>query len=170
MGKSLRVVLLIGLTSLLLAPPAQARPGGFDWPLAPPHPVLRGFSPPSTPYGSGHRGVDLGGEVGETVLAAGDGTVVFAGDLAGRPLVSVEHSGGLRTTYEPVDPVVRAGQRVRRGEPIGKLLAGHPGCAAAACLHWGAFRWSARRGREYLNPLRLVSPGRVRLLPVSRAR
>jgi len=161
MGKTLRAALLLGLTLLLSTPPAQAAGTRFTWPLAPPHPVLRPFSPPSTPYGSGHRGVDLGGAVGEQVVAAGDGTVVFAGDLAGRPLVSVEHAGGLRTTYEPVDPVIRAGRQVRRGEPIGTLAAGHEGCAEA-CLHWGA-----RRGREYLNPLRLVSLGRVRLLPVS---
>jgi murein DD-endopeptidase MepM/ murein hydrolase activator NlpD len=166
MGKPLRAALLLGLTMVLLAPPAPARARRFDWPLAPPHPVLRAFSAPSTPYGSGHRGVDLGGTVGEKVMAAGDGAVVFAGELAGRPLVSVEHSGGLRTTYEPVDPAVRAGQRVHRGEAIGALRAGHPGCPVEACLHWGCVRWGARRGREYLNPLRLVSPGRVRLLPV----
>ncbi|HEX5404843.1 MAG TPA: M23 family peptidase, partial [Pseudonocardiaceae bacterium] len=36
----------------------------FHWPLAPPHPVLRPFQAPSTPYGPGHRGVDLGGRLG----------------------------------------------------------------------------------------------------------
>jgi murein DD-endopeptidase MepM/ murein hydrolase activator NlpD len=88
--------------------------------------------------------------------------VVFAGRLADRELVSVEHGGRLRTTYEPVAPVVTTGQRVRRGEVIGHVQPGHRGCAATACLHWGA-----RRGPEYVNPIRLVSPGRVRLLPLS---
>jgi hypothetical protein len=159
-----RPALLLGLVTALLAPPppAQAaRPARYGWPLAAPHPVVRAFSAPATPYGSGHRGVDLGGTAGEPVLAAGDGTVVFAGQVFDRPVVSIDHQGGLRTTYEPVDPMVRIGSRVRRGEQIGTLRAGHAGCPAAACLHWGA-----RRGRQYLNPLRLVTPGRVRLLPL----
>lgn len=135
----------------------------FGWPLAPPHPVLRGFQLPSTPYGPGHRGVDLGGRVGEPVLAAGDGLVLYAGPLVDRSLVSIEHAGGLRTTYEPVSPVVKVGQTVRRGQIIGELMPGHPGCPATAptvCLHWGAHRQAV-----YLNPLRLVESGHVRLLP-----
>ena len=86
--------------------------------------------------------------------------VVFAGPLAGRGVVSVDHPGGLRTTYEPVRAVVTPGQRVLRGQQIGLLESGHAGCAAAACLHWGL-----RRGQDYLDPLRLLS-GRVRLLPL----
>ncbi|WNV89877.1 M23 family metallopeptidase [Umezawaea sp. Da 62-37] len=141
---------------------AGARPGRYAWPLAAPHPVVRVFSAPTTPYGPGHRGVDLGGTAGEAVFAAGDGTVVFAGPIGGRQVVSLAHGDGLRTTYEPVEPLVRAGSAVRRGERIGTLLAGHEGCPVAACLHWGA-----RRGVDYVNPLRLVTAGRVRLLPLA---
>jgi murein DD-endopeptidase MepM/ murein hydrolase activator NlpD len=129
--------------------------------LAAPHPVVRPFKPPATQYGPGHRGVDLGGQPGEPVLAAGDGVVVFAGSLAGRGVVSIDHGGGLRTTYEPLTVVVSAGRRVERGTVIGQLAPGHEGCVKApACLHWGA-----RRGREYLDPLGLLSSGHVRLLP-----
>jgi len=95
------------------------------------------------------------------VLAAGDGVVVFAGMVAGRPVVSIDHAGGLRTTYEPVDPTVAAGQQVARGSPVGTLLAGHHGCAVTACLHWGL-----RRGETYLDPLALLEVPRVRLLPM----
>jgi len=157
----LSVLVTVVVVGLALCPPAAARRGVYVWPLAPPHPVLRAFSAPMTTYGPGHRGVDLGGTAGEAVLAAGDGTVLFAGEVGGRPVVSVVHGDGLRTTYEPVEPGVRAGVSVRRGEAVGVLLAGHPGCPQAACLHWGA-----RRGLEYVNPIRLVSPGRVRLLPL----
>jgi murein DD-endopeptidase MepM/ murein hydrolase activator NlpD len=121
--------------------------------------VLRPFQPPSSPYGPGHRGVDLGAAVGEPVLAASDGVVSFAGWLATRGVVAVTHAGGLRTTYEPVRPEVTAGQRVRRGEEVGRLMSGHEGCVTG-CLHWGA-----RRGAEYLDPLRLLSTQRIRLLP-----
>ncbi|MCS7482613.1 M23 family metallopeptidase [Umezawaea endophytica] len=160
---SVLVALLAGVLVASLAPPtsAQARRGVYGWPLAPPHPVLRAFSAPTTPYGPGHRGVDLGGSAGEPVLAAGDGTVLFAGEVGDRPVVSVVHGGGLRTTYEPVSPTVRTGDPIRRGEPLGTLLPGHEGCPIPACLHWGA-----RRGQVYLNPIRLVSPGRIRLLPL----
>jgi murein DD-endopeptidase MepM/ murein hydrolase activator NlpD len=129
--------------------------------LAPPHPVVRPFEPPANQYGPGHRGVDLGGQPGEPVLATGAGVVVFAGPLAGRDVVSIDHGGGLRTTYEPLTVLVSTGQRVERGTVIGQLAPGHEGCVTApACLHWGA-----RRGREYLDPLGLLSAGHVRLLP-----
>jgi hypothetical protein len=132
----------------------------FGWPLAGFPEVTRPFEPPEHPYGPGHRGVDLRGSPGQPVLAAGDGTVAFAGLVAGRPVVSVDHPNGLRTTYEPVAAAVTIGQQVHRGDVLGSLDAGHPGCAEAACLHWGV-----RRGEEYLDPLRLLAHGRVRLLP-----
>ncbi|MGY1823652.1 M23 family metallopeptidase [Geodermatophilus sp. SYSU D00079] len=123
--------------------------------------VTRPFDPPPDRYGAGHRGVDLAGSPGASVLAAGDGVVVFAGMVAGRPVVSVDHPGGLRTTYEPVTPGVGAGQVVTRGSPIGTLADGHDGCPVAACLHWGL-----RRGETYLDPLTLLRPPEVRLLPM----
>lgn len=138
-------------------------PGPFRWPLdGVPRPVRR-FDPPPQPWAPGHRGVDLAASPGATVRSAAAGTVFFAGMVAGRPLVSVSHAGGLRTTYEPVQPSVVPGQRVAPGDPLGTLLPGHPGCpAGATCLHWGL-----RRGTEYLDPLTLVGLGRFRLLPVS---
>jgi murein DD-endopeptidase MepM/ murein hydrolase activator NlpD len=145
------------LVAVAAAPPATAL---WTAPLRGSPQVARPFDPPATVYGAGHRGVDLAGTPGEPVLAAGDGVVVFAGMVAGRPVVSIEHAGGLRTTYEPVSPEVGAGQAVARGSPIGSLLAGHPGCPVAACLHWGL-----RRGGTYLDPLLLLGLPRVRLLP-----
>ncbi|MGY1808444.1 M23 family metallopeptidase [Blastococcus sp. SYSU D00669] len=165
-------VLLVAVLALAVLAPARAAAapetpavpaGAWWWPLAGPPPVTRPFAPPAGPYGPGHRGLDLGAAPGAAVLAAGDGVVAFAGMVAGRPVVSVDHPGGLRTTYEPVDAVVAAGQAVTRGEPIGALLAGHTGCPVAACLHWGV-----RRGEAYLDPLALLHPVRVRLLPWAR--
>ena len=97
--------------------------GPLRWPAS--SVVTRPFDPPPGPYAAGHRGVDLGGVPGSPVLAAGAGVVVFAGMVAGRPVVSIDHADGLRTTYEPVDPSVAAGQVVARGSPIG-TLAGRP--------------------------------------------
>jgi len=144
------------------SPASAAAPTGL-WtaPLSSGIRVTRGFDPPASDYGAGHRGVDLAGGVGQQVLAAGAGIVLFAGWIAGRPVISVRHAGGLRTTYEPVEPSLAAGQAVARGSPIGTLDAGHAGCPAAACLHWGL-----RRGDAYLDPLTLLRPMRVRLLPL----
>jgi murein DD-endopeptidase MepM/ murein hydrolase activator NlpD len=130
-------------------------------PLGGPLAVGRPFEAPPNPYGPGHRGVDLVGAPGTPVLAAGDGVVVFAGMVAGRPVVSIDHANGLRTTYEPVDASVGAGLPVSRGSPIGTLAIGHAGCPVQACLHWGL-----RRGETYLDPLGLLRPTRVRLLPM----
>ncbi|MEQ4302340.1 M23 family metallopeptidase [Plantactinospora sp. B6F1] len=142
-------------------------PGGFRWPLDGVPRIVRRFDPPPQPWAAGHRGVDLAALPGATVRAAGPGVVFFAGMVAGRPLVSVAHANGLRTTYEPVRPVLSAGDPVRAGDSLGVLLPGHPGCrvAGSACLHWGL-----RRGDDYLDPLLLLGLGRVRLLPVVASR
>ncbi|MFI1989345.1 murein hydrolase activator EnvC family protein [Actinoplanes sp. NPDC020271] len=137
-----------------------AVPGSFSWPVTPPQ-VTRRFEAPPQPWLAGHRGVDLGGRPGLTVEAAAGGTVVFAGRVAGRGVVSVAHAGGLRSTYEPVTASVAAGDAVTAGEPLGVLEAGHAGCPVSACLHWGV-----RRGRDYLDPLTLLGLGPVRLLPM----
>jgi murein DD-endopeptidase MepM/ murein hydrolase activator NlpD len=161
------VVLFLFAVVWVLAPPgALAEPvppaGSVLWAAPLPGPtVTRPFDVLPSRYAPGHRGVDLAGAPGATVLAAGDGVVAFAGMVAGRPVVSVDHPGGLRTTYEPVDPSVGAGQPVARGSPLGTLLSGHAGCPTSACLHWGL-----RRGEDYLDPLTLLAVPRVRLLPL----
>ena len=145
------------------APAADRRAprSAYTWPTGGPAAVLEGFDPPAVVWGSGHRGVDLALAAGSPVLAAGDGTVVFAGMVAGRPVVSIDHAGGIRTTYEPVEAVVGAGDAVGRGQVIGTLVAGHRADGVDA-LHWGA-----RTGpKTYVNPLRLLDPPVIRLKPV----
>ncbi|WP_329108355.1 M23 family metallopeptidase [Micromonospora sp. NBC_01699] len=135
---------------------------GWRWPLAGVPRVARRFDPPPLPWQPGHRGVDLEGEAGASVRAAGPGVVLYAGRVAGTPVVSVSHVDGLRTTYQPVEPAVRVGDRIAAGDPIGTLLPGHPGCLAGVCLHWGL-----RRAEHYLDPLALLNLARVRLLPLT---
>jgi murein DD-endopeptidase MepM/ murein hydrolase activator NlpD len=167
-----------GLASPARLAAGQAPRQQFGWPLRGSPAVVRGFHPPSFRYGPGHRGVDLAAMAGAPVLAAGAGTVIFAGMVAGHGVVSVSHQGGLRTTYEPVSAIVTAGQRVTKGERIGTVQPGHAGCPGTVCLHWGAFREPAPGGptpagsdpgRDYLNPLRLIIAARVRLLPIDGA-
>ncbi|MGI8722478.1 MAG: M23 family metallopeptidase [Geodermatophilaceae bacterium] len=142
------------------APAAIASAGSWVAPLPEPLAVTRSFDPPANPYGAGHRGVDLAGAPGQEVRAAGAGTVVYAGLLAGRGVVSVQHADGLRTTYEPVLASVAAGMPLSLGQVVGTLEAGHAGCPGPACLHWGL-----KRGESYLDPMLLLDQGPVRLLP-----
>lgn len=148
-----------------LATKGSARAPGWGWPLAGSPPVTRAFDPPAAPWLPGHRGVDLAGTSGAAVLSAGAGVVAFAGMVAGRGVVSVDHAGGLRTTYEPVTPIVHSGDSVTLGASLGALDPGHSGCPVAACLHWGL-----RRGLTYLDPLLLLRPFRVRLKPMTLGR
>ena len=122
-------------------------------------PVIRAFDPPDQPWLAGHRGIDLGAEAGAEVRAVADGRVGFAGEVGGKPVVTVVH-GGLRTTYEPVEATVSAGDRVAAGTVIGHLAAGHDcGSSATACLHLGLLR-----GDAYLDPLLLFADPEIRLL------
>lgn len=153
------------LALLVFARPAagQSRPGSeWEWPVSAPIRVVAGFDPPAHPWLPGHRGVDLAANPGDSVFAAGSGLVAFAGHIAGKGVVVVVHRNGLRTTYEPVDPLVSPGAHVSAGESIGHIEAGLSHCGMKPwCLHWGL-----RRGLTYLDPLTLVSDRRPILLPV----
>ena len=81
--------------------------------------------------------------------------------IAGRGVITVRHSGGLRTTYEPVDQRLLAGAVVHRGDPIGTISSAAGHCAPITCLHWGAIA-----GQLYRDPLSLLGLGRPILLPL----
>ncbi len=136
-------VLLVGISPSSSAAPARI--ASWSWPLAPPHSLARPYLAPPTPYGSGHRGIDIRGADGSPVLAPADGVVHFAGFVVDRPVLSIEHPGGVLSSYEPVTTTLTAGDAVRRRQVVGTLLTGH---CAAACLHFGV-----RIDGEYLNPL-----------------
>jgi murein DD-endopeptidase MepM/ murein hydrolase activator NlpD len=161
----MRWLAAVVVIAVVCAPSARADDGRLDWPLRPRPAVMRVFDAPSPNWNRGHRGVDLAGRPGQPVYAAAAGTVVFAGELAGRLLVSIAHSGGLRTSYEPVRPSVRIGQLVDAGAVIGELEAGHDGCVVAACLHWGAM-WGPASRADYVDPLGLLASTRIRLKPL----
>ena len=163
--RHLQVTVLMAVCLSVLAAPAPAvaapllpTPGG--WPLRKAPVVQREFAPPSLVWGSGHRGVDLVARPGEAIRAAASGRVVFAGSIAGKPIVSIDH-GSVRTTYEPVITTLSVGERVALGQVIGILGAGGH---CRGCLHWGL-----REGKNYLDPLLLLGGrgGRLRLVAES---
>ena len=131
------LLVLATVASLALAPP-------WAWPVDPPHTVVRPYIAPESAYSAGHRGVDLAAP-GATVYAPADGVVHFAGTVVDRPVLSIEHAGGVLTSYEPVVTELVKGQPVARGQPIGWVRPGH---CAEACLHFGV-----RVDGEYASPL-----------------
>ncbi|MFJ1643666.1 peptidoglycan DD-metalloendopeptidase family protein [Streptomyces sp. NPDC088258] len=149
----------------LVAHPARkdVPDGGRAWPLGARPAVERGWQPPASAYGPGHRGVDLAAPAGATVRAAAAGQVSFSGRVAGRGVVSITlpdtGEPALRITYEPVDPLVGKGGRVVAGQPVATLAAG-PWHCATGCLHWGL-----RRGGTYLDPLSLLPAEPLRRRP-----
>lgn len=141
-------------------PPAPAPRAAAVAPLSPLR-LVHAFAAVGR-YAAGDRGVDLAGLPGQQVRSATAGVVTFAGQVAGQGVLSVRIGDGTLLTYEPVRPTVRAGAAVTSGEPIGRLDGGHRGCPAAACLHWGL----RRPDGTYADPLALLGPTQVRLLPL----
>jgi murein DD-endopeptidase MepM/ murein hydrolase activator NlpD len=157
---ALATVVLLGTSAVATADPVLPVP--TRWPLGGPVRVIAGFDPPGQAWGSGHRGVDLAASRGQPVLAAAGGRVSFAGRLAGRGIVVVDH-GSVRTTYEPVDPLVAVGERVDAGTVIGTVGSG--GHCVGRCLHLGM-----KQGERYLDPSLLVGGGsgtELRLMPAT---
>lgn len=149
------VLAMMLLLVMSVPPPGAARAEGtrWQWPVPPPHEVAAPFEAPATPYGPGHRGIDVAVPGGAPIRAVEAGTVRHSGTLAGRGVVSVVHADGLISTYEPVAGALDVGTRVAAGEVLGTLEGGSAAshCASGDCLHLGA-----RRGESYLDPLLLL--------------
>ncbi|MRG58680.1 peptidoglycan DD-metalloendopeptidase family protein [Agromyces sp. CFH 90414] len=147
--------------TVLPAAPPDAVAGDWAWPVGAPIRVLEPFRRPATRYSAGHRGIDVAATAGDPVMAAGTGVVHFAGAVAGRDVVSIDHGDGVISAIEPVTAVVAEGDVVRRGEPIGAVSAG--GHCTGTCVHFGV-----RVDGEYVSPfLYLGGVPRAVLLPLA---
>lgn len=137
-------------------PAAEA--GSWSWPLDPRPAVVRAFDPPARPWLSGHRGVDLrAAHDGVPVTSPAAGTVRFVGLVVDRPVITVDHGNGLRSSFEAVRSDLSTGATVAEGDVLGWILPGH--CRPARCIHWGV-----RRGEAYVNPLAFVTDLRPSVL------
>jgi murein DD-endopeptidase MepM/ murein hydrolase activator NlpD len=136
------------LASLILIPPI---PGATQ---------VKDFDLPASTYAAGHRGVDYLSTFGTPVLAAADGVITHAGVIANRWTITVTHNN-LRTTYEPVKPVINFGDFVKQGQIIGFLQQNGSHCFPESCLHFGL-----KEGKTYLNPIINNFRTYPRLLPL----
>lgn len=123
---------------------------GWVWPLER-FRIVDAFVAPAHQYGPGHRGIDLQPlDVGGVQLRSpADGVVAFAGQVAGRGVLTIDHGGGLVTTLEPVDALVVVGAAVQRGDAVALPAVG--GYAAPGSLHFGV-----RLHGNYINPMLLL--------------
>ena len=92
------------------------------------HPILG--------YSKQHLGLDFGAGTGTPIMAAGDGTVAFAGAKGSYGnYVQLRHAGGYGTAYAHMSRIaVRNGQAVRQGQVIGYV--GSTGRSTGPHLHY----------------------------------
>ena len=84
-----------------------------------------------------HAGIDLAGPVGTPIYATADGTVRESGFHNGGygNLVKLDHGRGIETRYGHMSAIlVRVGQRVTRGQMIGRM--GSTGRSTGSHLHY----------------------------------
>lgn len=137
------------LTLLSPAPGAIAAPpeaGTWLWPVEGVREVTEPFRAPAHDYGPGHRGMDLTAPTGVQVRAPAAGVVAFRGVVVDRPLVTIDHGGGIVSTFEPVESDLAAGAAVGAGDVIGSVGTG--GHTIPGNLHVGV-----RVNGVYINPM-----------------
>jgi murein DD-endopeptidase MepM/ murein hydrolase activator NlpD len=95
---------------------------------------------PFTGYKQLHRGIDIANYNGTPIIAAADGKITKTGSF-GRmgKMITVDHGYGFVTRYGHLSSIdVKRGQRVRRGEVIGKM--GSTGYSTGPHLHYEVWR------------------------------
>ena len=103
---------------------------------------------PMTHGRGNHQGIDIAAAYGLPVHASGDGLVLQAGEQGGLgKAVFIAHGYGLTTRYGHMSAItVRPGQRIKRGDVIGKV--GNTGRSTGPHLHY-----EVRMDGEPLNPI-----------------
>lgn len=145
------LVALLAAPWLLAAGAAGQAPGTVGPPPVLPVRILAGFDPPAERWLPGHRGVDLAAVPGQSVTSPVHGTVIFAGSVAGTPVVSILLADSQRVTFQPVRSARSVGDAVVPGALVGTIADSEdaPGhCSRPpTCLHLGL-----RKGTEYRDP------------------
>ncbi|HVT61770.1 MAG TPA: M23 family metallopeptidase [Thermoanaerobaculia bacterium] len=116
--------------------------------------LTSGFGIRSDPmtHGPGiHQGIDIAAAAGQPVQAAADGVVMLAAATGGYgQAIFISHGFGLSTRYGHLSEIgVHSGQRVRRGEVIGRV--GNSGRSTGSHLHY-----EVRQDGAPVNPLAYI--------------
>ena len=124
--------------------------GLFLWPLR--GKIVSGYG--AKEGGLFNDGINISAARGQTVIAAGDGVVVYAGnEIRGfGNLVLIKHAKGWMTAYAHNDRLlVKRGNHVRRGQPIAKV--GNSGSVSSPQLHF-----EIRHGSRPVDPVKYLGP------------
>lgn len=141
----------------------QPSPASWVWPVGGAHIIVRDFIAPETPWGPGHRGIDIDVSGSSTLRAPVSGRLRFRGDVVNRGVVTIETREGHLVSMEPVTISLPSGSTVRAGQVIGSVDPGH---CPTRCLHLGL-----RIGGEYVSPVRFLGyERRAHLMPWVQAR
>ena len=131
------------------ASPALSGGGALNWPLGGPITSPFGWRVhPITGASRFHSGIDIGGDYGDTIHAAGAGIVSYAGWISGYGnAVIINHGGGISTLYGHCQALdVSTGQSVAQGELIAEC--GSTGNSTGPHCHF-----EVRVNGEPVNPL-----------------
>ena len=134
-----------GTPGSVLRQPVASTPRAISWQWPHPGRLVRGFQ-------SGiSKGLDISGNVGDAVLAAGDGDVVYSGSgiQGSGDLIIVRHSDRYLSAYAHNSRMlVNVGSRVRAGEKIAEVGENSSG---VAMLHF-----EIREAGDSVDPSRLL--------------
>jgi murein DD-endopeptidase MepM/ murein hydrolase activator NlpD len=145
------VLVLVLVAIALTGPQPASASGAWTWPVS--GPLIRAFDPPASPYGSGHRGIDIAIRLGSPVLAPAPARVAFAGKVAGHLFVTLDHGGGLESTYSwLLSILVKKGDLVNASDVIATSGPGHP-VDVIPNLHLGV-----KLHDVYVDPLDYLGP------------
>ena len=95
-----------------------------------------------------HTGIDIPAPTGTSIVAAGEGTVIYSGTLGGYgKTIMIDHDGGIVTLYgHNSSLLVKEGQDVKRGDIIAK--AGSTGMSTGPHCHF-----EVRKNGVYEDPV-----------------
>ena len=145
----LALVVIAALSTPAVVPASAvlaAAEATWTWPVV--GPIVVAFDPPDSPYGTGHRGIDVAAALGTEVLAPADGVVTFAGPVGGRLFVTVDLGDGVLSTSSFLSSItVHRDDVVSAGQVVGSSGSGHTG-SPVPVLHF-----SVRIDDVYVDPM-----------------
>lgn len=114
--------------------------------------VTRSFESQHTLNEAGHDGMDIAAREGTTILASGNGLVLFSGwSYPYGNLIVISHKSGYDSFYGHNQLLlVKAGERVLQGQPI--ALLGNSGRSSAPHLHFEIWKDGVRLNPESFLP------------------
>ena len=101
-------------TSAASNSPTTTSPTKFIWPTN--GSVIKNFE-------ANKKGIDISGQAGQSVVAVGDGTVLYANNMRGYGnLVIIDHTDGIVSAYaHNKSLIVKEGQSVTKGQQIAEM-------------------------------------------------